>query len=213
MPQWALAGGRRAGRCPRRCYRRLHRRRAMPRWWPWGDERQDDSVQAGYREWVWPRWSAGRRKAHVCAARVEIDEGFKPWSPVTDGTGDVPCRPCLSPRLDYTTPVQGLQVGCGQAGPDSQDEGEVGCTEWLGTRQPISRWEGEAKTAGTDTSDQLTMNWIGVASNSEIGESQCHLRTHFCCPAHATLKRTMRDRVNPLLLVNPRGCERPNLPG
>jgi hypothetical protein len=44
-------------------------------------------------------------------------------------------------------------------------------------------------------------------------ESQRRMRTHFCYPVHDTLARTMRGQVNPPQLVNPRGCERPSLPG
>lgn len=46
-----------------------------------------------------------------------------------------------------------------------------------------------------------------------IGESPCHLRTNFYCPVRDTLTRTTRHLVSPLLLVNPRGCERPSPPG
>jgi len=88
------------------------------------------------------------------------------------------------------------------------------------TSIPLRRLDAESpkrfykpNTSDKRTSFRLPMNRTGVASSSAIGESQRHARTHFCCPLHDTVARTMRGRVNPLQLVNPRGCERPSLPG
>ena len=42
----------------------------------------------------------------------------------------------------------------------------------------------------------VAADWAGVTSNSVIGESQRHVRTHSCCSVQDTLARTMRGQVH-----------------